>query len=101
MVLWLLPNCGVGRNGGTNIPEGIDKRNRPKLLSVTAPYCYFENSWSSYNAFVSAAKGLRFKSQAGQIEHSDANGSPQRRHFFQKSCVAYKRIEAEMVLLKA
>ena len=32
-------------------------------------------SWSSGNAFVSGAGGLRFKSRAAQIEHSVANGS--------------------------
>ena len=44
--------------------------------------------WSSGNAFVSGAGGLRFKSQAGQIGHSVANGSPPLRHFFERSCVA-------------
>ena len=44
-------------------------------------------SWSSGNKFVFGAGGLRFKSRAGQIEHSVANGSPPLRHFFQKSCV--------------
>ena len=38
-------------------------------------------SWSSGNAFVSGAVGLRLKSQAGKIEHSAANGSPPLRHF--------------------
>ena len=33
-------------------------------------------SWSSGNAFVSGAGDLRFKSRAGQIGHSVANGSP-------------------------
>ena len=45
-------------------------------------------SWSSGNAFVSGAGGLRFKFRAGQIGHSVANGSPPLRHFFQRSCVA-------------
>ena len=45
-------------------------------------------SWSSGNAFVSGVGGLRFKSQAGQIGHSVANGSPPLRHFFERSCVA-------------
>ena len=44
-------------------------------------------SWLSGNKFVFGAGGLRFKSQAGQIEHSVANGSPSLRHFFKKSCV--------------
>ena len=43
---------------------------------------------SSGNAFVSGAGGLRFKSLAGQIGHSVANGSSPLRHFFKKSCVA-------------
>ena len=34
--------------------------------------------WSSGNAFVFGAGGLRFKSWAGQIGHSVANGSPPR-----------------------
>ena len=45
-------------------------------------------SWSSGNAFVSGAGGLRFKSRANQIGHSVANGSPPLRHFFERSCVA-------------
>ena len=45
-------------------------------------------SWLSGNAFVSGARGLRFKSRAGQIGHSVANGSPPLRHFFERSCVA-------------
>ena len=39
----------------------------------------------SGNAFVSGAGGLRFKSRAGQIEHSVAKDSPPLRHFFQKA----------------
>ena len=45
-------------------------------------------SWSSGNAFVSGAGGLRFKSRAGQIQHRVANGSPPLRHFFKRSYVA-------------
>ena len=45
-------------------------------------------SWSSGNAFVSGAGGLRFKSRAGQIGHSVADSSPPLRHFFERSCVA-------------
>ena len=33
-------------------------------------------SWSSGNAFVFEAGGLRFKSRVGQIGHSVVNGSP-------------------------
>ena len=43
-------------------------------------------SWLSVNAFVSGAEDLRFKSQAGQIEHIVANGLPLLHHFF-KICV--------------
>ena len=46
------------------------------------------SSWSSGNAFISGAGGLRFKSRAGQITRSVANGSPLLRHFFKWSCVA-------------
>ena len=45
-------------------------------------------SLSSGNTFVSGAGGLRFKSRAGQIGHSVANGSPPLRHIFESSCVA-------------
>ena len=44
--------------------------------------------WSSGNGFVSGAGGLRFKSRAGQIGHSVANGSPPQRYFLERSCVA-------------
>ena len=37
------------------------------------------------NAFVSGTGGLRFKSRAGQIGHSVANGSPPLQHFFERS----------------
>ena len=53
--------------------------------------CYSSStlaSWSSGNAFVSGAGGLRFKSRAGKIGQSVVNGSPPLRHFFEKSCVA-------------
>ena len=42
-------------------------------------------SWSSGNAFVCGAVGLRFKSRASQIGHSVANGSSPLRHFFEGS----------------
>ena len=35
--------------------------------------------------------GLRFKSRAGQIEHSIVNGSPPLQHLFERSCVARAR----------
>ena len=40
-------------------------------------------SWSSGNALVSGAEGLRCKSWVGQIGHGVANGSPPLRHFFE------------------
>ena len=51
-------------------------------------------SWSSGNAFVSRAEGHRFKSRAGQIGQSVANGSLLLRHFFlqhffERNCVAW------------
>ena len=49
----------------------------------------WQASWSSGNAFVSGAGGRRFKSQAGQIGHSVANGSSLLRHFFEWICVAW------------
>ena len=49
---------------------------------------YTQTGRSGNNAFVSVAGGLRFKSRAGQIGHSVANGSPLLRHFFERSCVA-------------
>ena len=48
-------------------------------------------SWSSGNVFVAGAVGRRFKSQAGQIGHSVANGSPPLQNFFVKSCVALEQ----------
>ena len=45
-------------------------------------------NWLGGNAFVSVAGVLRFKSRAGQIKHSAADGSPQLRHFFEGSCIA-------------
>ena len=44
------------------------------------------SSWLSGIVFVSAARGLRFKSLASKIEHSVANGSPPQ--FLVRSCVA-------------
>ena len=52
--------------------------------------------WSSGNAYVSGAGGLRFKSRVRQIEHSVANGLPQLRHFLAVSCVARKHNDAVM-----
>ena len=42
--------------------------------------------------------GARFKSRAGQIEHSVANGSPPQRHFFEKSCVVRRRNDTKLGL---
>ena len=46
--------------------------------------------------FVSGLGGLRFKSQAGQIEHSVANSLPQLQHFLKRICVACRRNDSEM-----
>ena len=48
------------------------------------------------NAFASGAEGPRFKSRAGPIVHSAANGSPPLRPFFERSFVARRRNDAEM-----
>ena len=58
------------------------------LIILVNKYILEKASWSSGNAFVSGAGGLRFKSRAGQIGHSVANGSPPLRRFFKRSCVA-------------
>ena len=50
-------------------------------------------SWSSGNAFVSGAGGLRFKSRAGQIGHSVAKRLATTVAFFG---VAHRRNDAEM-----
>ena len=39
--------------------------------------------------FFSGVGGLVFKSQAGQIEHNVAKGSPLLQHFCERSCVAW------------
>ena len=56
---------------------------------------YHFRSWSSGNAFVSGAEGLRFKSRAGQIGHSVANGS-HRCDISSKGAVLPGRYDAEM-----
>ena len=48
----------------------------------------FAANWSSGNAFVSGAGGLKIKSRANQIVHSVANGSPPQGYLFERSCVA-------------
>ena len=53
-------------------------------------------SWSSGNAFVSQAGGLRFKSPTSQIGHKVANSSPPRLHFFKRSYFVRRRNDAEM-----
>ena len=57
-------------------------------ISVAQTYLNYSNILFSGNAFVSKAGGPRFKSRAGQIEHSVANGSPPLRHFLERSCTA-------------
>ena len=44
-------------------------------------------SWSSGNAFVSGAVGLRFESRAGQVGRSVVNGSPLLLHFFKEAAL--------------
>ena len=65
---------------------------RPTSEILTKFHMFFTTSapasWSSGNAFVSGARGLRFKSRAGQTGHSVANVSPPLQHFFERSCVA-------------
>ena len=52
--------------------------------------------WLSGYTFVSGAGGLRFKSRAGQIGQSVANGSPPLRNFSGRSCAAHRRNETKM-----
>ena len=52
--------------------------------------------WHDINAFVFRTVGLRFKSRAGQIGNSVANGSPPLWHFFEGSCVARRCSDVEM-----
>ena len=59
-----------------------------KIVIDVIIYLQLIKSWSSSNAVVSGVGGLRFKSQADQMEHSVANDSPPLRHFFERSCVA-------------
>ena len=53
----------------------------------SARFIFWLHCWSSVNAFVSVAGGVRFKSRAGQIGQSNANGLPPPRHFFERSFV--------------
>ena len=46
-----------------------------KIVFHSIPYHALVTSRSSGNAFVSEVEGWRFKSRAGQIRHSVANGS--------------------------
>ena len=63
----------------------------PLSPSLNIPAC-----WSSGNAFISGAGGLRFKPQAGQIGQSVAKGLLPLQHFFRKSCVARRSNDAKM-----
>ena len=49
-------------------------------------------SWSSGNALVSGAEGLKFKHWAGQIRRSVANGFSPLRHFSERICVALAQL---------
>ena len=51
--------------------------------------------WSSGNSFASKERGLRFKSQTGQIGHSVAKDLPPQQSFFKKSYVARRLNDAE------
>ena len=55
--------------------------------------------WSSVDAFVSGAGGLKFKSRIGQIGHSVADSLPPLRHFFKRTCAdrAQSRGESQLV----
>ena len=53
---------------------------RHKTLTVVLAFGYVYH-WP-------VGRGLSFKSGAGQIEHSIANGSPPQQHFIERSCVA-------------
>ena len=88
--------CSKGAGSGSNFFK-IRRFRIFNLATTVGVKCYNNNnniesttpaSWSSGNAFVSGAGGLRFKSRAGQIGRSVANGSPSLRHFFERSCVA-------------
>ena len=57
------------------------------LLDLSSCIHILPYRWSSGNAFVSGAGGLRFKSRISHIEYSVASGSPPLRHFFFWSCV--------------
>ena len=59
---------------------------------TTRPYYTSLASWLRGKAFISGAGGLRFKSRAGQIEHSVVNGSPLLRHFFERGFFASRRM---------
>ena len=48
--------------------------------------------WSSGNAFVTETGGLRFKSRAGQIGHSVANGLPQLQHCFERGVQTFHHL---------
>ena len=58
-----------------------------KLFLLQCCFLHNKAGWSSGNPFGSGAGGLRFKSRAGQIEHSVVNGLPPLRHF-ERNCVA-------------
>ena len=70
----------------------LNLRRRPKeqVLHEQYPEANFVQtaSWSNGHAFVSGSASLRFKSRAGQIGHSVANGSL---HFFERSCAVWEQ----------
>ena len=50
---------------------------------------------ATYQRFNSEAVGQRFKTRAGQIRQSIANGSPLLRHFFRRSCVTWALLHGQ------
>ena len=66
-----------------------------QINTISTQHYGTPSSWSSSNAFVSRAWGLRFNFWAGQIEHTIANNSPPLWHFFQRCCVAQEQWHRE------
>ena len=67
-----------------NIFQNARSKHALSLILEFLPF----TSWSRGNAFVSGARSLMFKSRAGHVGHSAANGSPPLHHFFERICVA-------------
>ena len=70
--------------------SGTGDRIQPLNLEYDSEsFRFTPTSWSRGIAFVFGSGGLRFKSLAGQIGHSFANGSPPLKHFFKRSCIVW------------